>query len=79
VSFEVAFPRRRQESRRDPNLDRWTIECLLLERVLVEGRPCFKTVKKLAIIAEDEVCALAAVERFWSAAMLKLGKPAPPG
>jgi hypothetical protein len=46
----------------------------LLERVIVEGRPAFKTVRKLAVIAEDEICDLAAVERFWSAAMLKLGK-----
>jgi hypothetical protein len=33
MMFQIVLARRR-----DPDRDRWSVECLLLERVLIEGR-----------------------------------------
>jgi len=74
VTYSIAWNRRRQESRKNPDRDRRSLECTLLERVLVEGRPAFKFVRRLASIPEDETESVAETERFWSACALRLGK-----
>ena len=74
VTYSIAWNRRRQESRKNPDRDRRSLECTLLERALVEGRPAFKFVRRLASIPEDETESVAETERFWSACAFRLGK-----
>ena len=46
--FSLAWNRRRLEWRHDPEKSRWQLECVLCERVLLEGRPQLRIVARLA-------------------------------
>jgi hypothetical protein len=70
-AFEVRWERRRQEDRQNPDRDRWTLEATLVERILLESRPVYRSVKRLAAIPEEETCDLGATER--SGCALRLG------
>jgi hypothetical protein len=67
-SFEVAWNRRRLEWRRRPEDAPWLVEAVLLERVLLAGRPQLKIVCRIAAIDEDLTGDTAAQEMFWHAA-----------
>jgi hypothetical protein len=50
------------------------LECTLLERVLLEGRPQLRILRRLASILEDEIDSPANLDQFWHDARYKLGK-----
>jgi hypothetical protein len=50
------------------------IEAILLERVLLDGRPQLEIVARLAAIDEDRTDEAAARDLFWRDARRKLGK-----
>jgi hypothetical protein len=52
----------------------WEVECILLERALVAGKPALRIVGRLARYIEDRQHEPAEREAFWSAAQRKLGK-----
>jgi len=72
--FEVCWNRRRLEWRRDPENASCLIEAILLERVLLDGRPQLEIVARLAAIDEDRTDETAARHLFWREARRKLGK-----
>jgi hypothetical protein len=52
----------------------WVVECILLERALIEGKPALRIIARLARYAEDRQTDVAEIENFWSTASRKLGK-----
>jgi hypothetical protein len=62
------------ERRRDPENAPLLIEAILLERVLLDGRPRLEIVARLAAIDEDRTDEAAARDLFWRDARRKLGK-----
>ena len=74
-NFEICWNRRRfLEWRRDPENAPLLIEAILLERVLLDGRPQLEIVARLAAIDEDRTDEAAARDLFWRDARRKLGK-----
>jgi hypothetical protein len=74
-NFEICWNRRRfLEWRRDPENAPLLIEAILLKRVLLDGRPQFEIVARLAAIDEDRTDEAAARDLFWRDARRKLGK-----
>ena len=74
-NFDICWNRRRfLEWRRDPENAPLLIEAILLERVLLDGRPQFEIVARLAAIDEDRTDEAAARDLFWRDARRKLGK-----
>jgi hypothetical protein len=73
-NFEICWNRRRLEWRRDPENAPLLIEAILLERVLLDGRPQLEIVAGLAAIDEDRTDEAAARDLFWRDARRKLGK-----
>jgi hypothetical protein len=73
-SYSLAWNRRRLENRRDPEASTWKLECVLLQRMLIEGKPALRIVSTLAAIFEHQLDDSAARDLFWSAARKKLGK-----
>jgi len=74
-NFEICWNRRRfLEWRRDPENAPLVIEAILLERVLLDGRPQLEIVARLAAIDEDRSDEAAARDLFWRDARRKLGK-----
>jgi hypothetical protein len=74
-NFEICWNRRRfLEWRRDPENAPLLIEAILLERVLLDGRPQLEIVAPLATIDEDRTDEAAARDLFWRDARRKLGK-----
>jgi hypothetical protein len=57
-----------------PSTSLWLVEAILLERVLLDGRPQQKIVARLAAIDEDCADKPAARDLFWANADRKLGK-----
>jgi hypothetical protein len=49
-------------------------DAILLERVLLEGRPALKIVFRVASVIEDRLNDTAVRDRFWSVARARLGK-----
>ena len=74
MPFDVCWNRRRLEWRRNPEHAPWLVEAILLERVLLDGRPQQKIVARLAAIDEDCADEPAAGDLFWANAARKLGK-----
>src|SRR6516162_11817043 len=74
MPFDVCWNRRRLEWRRNPEHALWLVEAILLERVLLDGRPQQKIVARLAAIDEDCTDEPAARDLFWANAARKLGK-----
>jgi hypothetical protein len=74
MPFDVCWNRRRLEWRRNPEHALWLVEAILLERVLLDGRPQQKIVARLAAIDEDCADKPAARDLFWANADRKLGK-----
>jgi hypothetical protein len=72
--FSLAWNRRRLEWRRDRENSRWQLECVLCERMLLEGRPQLRIVARLAGIFEDEIDSPASQDQFWYDARRKLDK-----
>ena len=52
----------------------WAVECILLERILLGGRPQIRVVARLASIVEDEIESVHGRDEFWRSAGRKLGK-----
>jgi hypothetical protein len=74
-NFEICWNRRRfLEWRRDPENAPLLIEAILLERVLLDGRPQLEIVGRLAAIDEDRTDEAAARDLFWRDARRTLGK-----
>jgi hypothetical protein len=74
-NFEICWNRRRfLEWRRDPENAPLLIEAILLERVLLDGRPQLEIVARLAAIDENRIDEAAARDLFWRDARRKLGK-----
>jgi hypothetical protein len=74
-NFEICWNRRRfLEWRRDPENEPLLIEAILLERVLLDGRPQLEIVARLAAIDEDRTDEAATRDLFWRDARRKLGK-----
>jgi len=75
MPFEICWNRRRfLEWRRDPENAPLLIEAILLERVLLDGRPQLEIVARLAAIDENRIDEAAARDLFWRDARRKLGK-----
>jgi hypothetical protein len=73
--FEICWSRRRfLEWRRNPENAPLLIEAILLERVLLDGRPQLEIVAPLAAIDENRTDEAAARDLFWRDARRKLGK-----
>ena len=74
-NFEICWNRRRFQWRwRNPENAPLFIEAILLERVLLDGRPQLEIVARLATIDEDRTDEAAARDLFWREARCKLGK-----
>ena len=65
--FSLAWNRRSESAP-------WQLECILCERVLLEGRPQLRIVGRLAGLLEDELDNPASRDQFWNDARRKLGK-----
>jgi hypothetical protein len=52
----------------------WAVECILLERTLIEGKPALRIIARLAKILEGEIDNPASRDKFWHDARRKLGK-----
>ena len=74
ATCDIAWNRRRLEWNRRPDEARWLIEAILLERVLLEGKPQLKIVCRIAAIDEDRVDQAAARDLFWHDARARLGR-----
>jgi hypothetical protein len=74
MTYSLAWNRRRLESRRDPENSTWKLECVLCERIILEGRPTIRLVAILAAIFEHDLDNPARRDAFWHAARKKLGK-----
>ena len=72
--FSLAWNRRRLTWSRRSESAPWQLECILCERVLLEGRPQLRIVGRLAGILEDEIDSVHARDLFWHQARKKLGK-----
>ena len=72
--FSLAWNRRRLAWYRRSESAPWQLECILCERVLLEGRPQLRIVGRLAGILEDEIDSVHARDLFWHQARKKLGK-----
>ena len=72
--FEIAWNFRRlvrpQHRERAPLVQ----DAILLERVLLEGRPALKIIFRVASVIEDRLNDTAQRDRFWSVARARLGK-----
>ncbi|MGY8682470.1 hypothetical protein Q2941_32540 [Bradyrhizobium sp. UFLA05-153] len=73
-TFDVVWNRRHLEWRHRPENAPWIVECILLERTLLDGKPQMRIIGRLAAIDEDRVGEAHAQEAFWSQARRKLGK-----
>jgi hypothetical protein len=73
-SFSLCWNRRRLAWRRHSEHAPWQLEAILCERVLLEGRPQLRIVRRLAGIFEDEIDDPASRDQFWYDARRKLGK-----
>ena len=72
--FSLAWNRRRLAWYRGSESAPWQLECILCERVLLEGRPQLRIVGRLAGLLEDELDNPASRDQFWNDARRKLGK-----
>src|SRR5262245_44619329 len=72
--FSLAWNRRRLTSSRRSEVAPWQLECVLCERVLLEGRLQLSIVARLSGILEDEIDSPASHDQFWYDARRKLGK-----
>ena len=72
--FSLAWNRRRLTWNRRSESAPWQLECILCERVLLEGRPQLRIVGRLAGLLEDELDNPASRDQFWNDARRKLGK-----
>ena len=72
--FEIAWNRRRLARRQHGERAPLVQDAILLERVLLEGRPQLKIVFRVASVIEDRLNDPAERERFWSVARARLGK-----
>ena len=73
-SFDIAWNRCHLEWRRQPENAPWLIEAVLLEGVLLCGRPQLRIVCRVAAIEEDRTSDAAAQEKFWYDARARLGR-----
>jgi hypothetical protein len=71
MTFEVAWHLGAQRSR---GIIRFELHAVLLQRVLVAGKPALKCVAKLASISENDTQDEIARDRFWSSARRRLGR-----
>ena len=72
--FSLAWNRRRLTWNRRSESAPWQLECILCERVLLEGRPQLRIVGRLAGLLEDGLDNPASRDQFWNDARRKLGK-----
>jgi hypothetical protein len=72
--YSIAWNRQRLAWSKRSESAPWLVEAILMERVLLEGRPQMRIVARLAGILEDKIDDLSARDQFWSAAQHKLGK-----
>jgi hypothetical protein len=72
--FEIAWNRRRLARRQHGERAPLVQDAILLERVLLEGRPQLKIVFRVASVIEDRLNDPAERDRFWSSARARLGK-----
>ena len=70
--FSLAWNRRRLAWYRRSESTPWQLECILCERVLLEGRPQLRIVV-LAGILDDQIDRVHARDLFWHQARKKLG------
>jgi len=73
-TFDLAWNRTRLTWYRRSEAAPWQLQCILLERCLLEGRPQLRIVARLASILEDEIDRAPARDEFWRQARRKLGK-----
>jgi hypothetical protein len=73
MKFDIAWPRRYHEKRRQ-EYSCWLTEAVLLERRLLDGRPQMQLVCRLAAIDEDRIGDVEAQEKFWHDARARLGR-----
>ena len=72
--YSLAWNRRRLAWYKNSGSAPWQIECILLERISLEGRPQLRIVGRLGSILEDRTDGVSERESFWSSAQRKLGK-----
>jgi hypothetical protein len=72
--FEIIWSRRRLEWRHRPDDAPWMIDIVLLERVLLAGRPQQRIVCRLGSISESFIDDAAAQGQFWQAVRRRLGR-----
>jgi hypothetical protein len=74
MSYDLAWNRTRLTWSRRSEAAPWQLECILLERTLIEHRSALRIVARLAGILEDKVDNPASRDQFWHDARRKLGK-----
>jgi hypothetical protein len=74
ADFSLAWNRKRLTWSKRTEREHWLLECVLLERCMLEGRPQQRIVKRLAGILEDDLDSAAGRDKFWHDARYKLGK-----
>ena len=74
MAFDIAWERTRLQWYRNSEHAPWQLSAVLLERILVAGKPALRCICRLSSILEDKIINAGAAERFWSSARKKLGK-----